>query len=272
MIIDCHVHLDDVMHMKVSPAKRLQRLLTAMKQNKVDHAFILADIPSPEELKHLCHDAYLSHEETLEMLKTHPNLHLVGRVPLPLCQNDAYLRTVRSHIAAKRIIGIKLYPGYEQFFAHDKHYSKVYDLCEEFDVPVMIHTGDVMEGGYLEYATPLHVDRLAAKRPELKIIMCHMGNPWQLDAAAVTFKNENVYADTAGLFYKKLNPHTKSFLRRKIEEFVHWNEKGEKLIFGSDWPITDVGDTIKLIDTLHFSKKEKHLIFCGNAKKLFGIG
>jgi hypothetical protein len=169
------------------------------------------------------------------------------------------------------MVGIKLYPGYEPFYPHDKRYRKVYDLCEQFDIPVMLHTGDVMTSGVLEYATPLHVDRLASSRPELKIIMCHMGNPWQLDAAAVTFKNENVYADTAGLFYKKLGEHAKLFLHRKIEEFVHWNEKAEKLVFGSDWPITSVKDTIALINSLHFSKKEKHKIFCGNAKKLFGL-
>ena len=265
MIIDSHTHLDDLMHQKKHPAARLRALLAAMKQSKVDRAMILADIPLEKKEK------MLSHEDILALIEPHKQLSLVGKVPLPVAQNAAYLKGVHALVAAEKMKGIKLYPGYEPFYPHDKRYNKVYDLCEQFDIPVMIHTGDVMEGGVLEFATPLHVDRLAAARPELKIIMCHMGNPWQLDAAAVTFKNENVYADTAGLFYQKLDKHTKYFLHRKIEEFVHWNEKGEKLVFGSDWPITSVKDTISLINSLHFSKKEKHQIFCGNAKKLFKI-
>ena len=98
-----------------------------------------------------------------------------------------------------------------------------------------------------------------------------MGNPWQLDTAAVTYKNKNVYADVAGLFYEHLDEKMLKFLKHKIEEFVQWNAKGEKLIFGTDWPITDVGDTIKLIDNHLFSKKEKELIFSENARKLFKL-
>jgi predicted TIM-barrel fold metal-dependent hydrolase len=213
----------------------------------------------------------LSHEDLLELIEPHPQLYLVGKVPLPAAQNAAYLRQLKRLIAAKNIIGIKLYPGYEPFYPNDKRYAKVYDLCEQFEIPVMLHTGDVMERGYLKYALPLHVDELATTRPALTIIICHMGNPWQLDTAAVTFKNENVYADTAGLFYRRIDPGIEAFLHEKIDDFIHWNAKGEKLIFGSDWPVTDVRDTRKLIDGLCFSKKERHLIFCGNAKKLFKI-
>ena len=265
MIIDSHTHLDNLLHSRSSAASRLKQLLATMKQCRVDRALVLADVPlKPRE-------QMLSNEQLLALIQPHKQLALVGKVPLKMAGNAAYLKSVRALIASKKMVGMKLYPGYEPFYPHDRRYNKVYDLCEQYSIPVMLHTGDVMESGVLEYATPLHVDRLAASRPELKIIMCHMGNPWQLDAAAVTFKNQNVYADTAGLFYQKLNKHAKFFLHRKIEEFVHWNEKGEKLVFGSDWPVTSVKDTISLINSLHFSKKEKHLIFCGNARKLFRL-
>ena len=72
------------------------------------------------------------------------------------------------------MIGIKLYPGYENFYPQDKRYNKVYDICEEFDIPVMIHTGDVMDKGRLKFAMPLHIDELANKRSELKIIMTEL--------------------------------------------------------------------------------------------------
>ena len=267
MIIDSHVHLDDVMHMKISGEKRVRRLLDAMAKNKVSHSLILADIPFPGEKAE-----YLTHEQTLKLIGDHPELHLVGKVPLKLAKSSTYLKKVGNYIKAGKMIGIKLYPGYEKFYPQDPVYSKVYDICEEFDVPVMIHSGDVMQEGNLKYARPLFVDELASKRPNLKIIICHMGSPWQLDTAAVTTKNKNVYTDTAGLFYNKLDKGMKLFLERKIEEFVHWNMHGEKLIFGSDWPITDVADTIKLINGIpHFSKRERELIFSKSAKKLFRI-
>ena len=266
MIIDAHLHLDDVMHTGFSKEKRLQLLLETMKKNKIDHAFVLADIPSDSKEK------MFSNEELLKFIEPYKELHLVGKIPLDACQNAAYLTQVRKQIDSGKIVGIKLYPGYERFYPYDPRYTNVYNICEEFDVPLMLHSGDVMEKGNLLYAQPLHIDELASRRPDLKIIICHMGNPWQLDTAAVTFKNENVYADMSGLFYKRLDSGMELFLKQKIEDFIHWNAKGSKLIFGSDWPICDVGDTIKLItNNPNLSKRDKEFIFHKNAKKLFRI-
>lgn len=267
MIIDIHTHIDDEWHTNLPTEKRLKNLLETMKKHGISHTFILADVGSTSREK------MLSNEEIIRIIKPYKQLHLVGKVPFAVCQDAAYLTKVRNHIKERDIIGIKLYPGYEPFYPHDPRYTNVYNICEDFDVPVMFHSGDVMEiRGNLKYARPLYIDELAASRPKLKIIICHMGNPWQLDTAAVTFKNENVYADMSGLFYKRIDSGMKLFLERKIEEFIHWNAHGEKLIFGSDWPITDVGDTIRLIkDNPNLSKKDKELIFYGNAKKLFKI-
>ncbi len=266
MIIDCHTHLDDVTQTGKSAEQRLKNLLTDMRRNKIDHSFILADVPEhPKE--HM-----LSHTAMLDLIEGHKNLHLVGKVPLPVAGNKKYLKQLREHVEMKKIIGIKLYPGYEPFFPYDKRYLKVYALCENYEIPLMLHSGDVMGKGHLKYARPIHVDDLATRYPGMKIVICHMGNPWQLDTAAVTFKNENVYTDTSGLFYKRIDHLMLKFLERKIEEFIHWNGKGEKLLFGTDWPITHVADMIKLVKSLDVSAKDKRLIFSGNAKKLFKIG
>src|SRR3989344_1860851 len=140
MIIDAHTHIDDSTQTKLSKEERLKLLLKSMKENKVDHAFVVADIPSePEEIT-------LTHEEILDLIQPYPQLHLVGKVPLNLSEDSLYLNQVRIDIMKKKIIGIKLYPGYEKFYPHDKRYNKVYNMCEELDVPVMFHSGDVMLG------------------------------------------------------------------------------------------------------------------------------
>src|SRR3990172_9841033 len=155
MIIDSHTHLDDVMLAGLSAEKRLQSLLQTMKRNKIEHALVLADIPVHKEEK------MLSNEEMLKLIGPHKQLHLVGKVPLPLCQNAAFLTKVRRLVKEKKVVGIKLYPGYETFYPHDKRYNNVYNICEEFDIPVMFHSGDVMYKGNLKYAQPLHIDEVA---------------------------------------------------------------------------------------------------------------
>ncbi len=50
------------------------------------------------------------------------------------------LTELREYLKEGSVRGLKLYPGYEPFYPHDKRLQVVYDLAEEFDVPVMIHS------------------------------------------------------------------------------------------------------------------------------------
>ena len=40
---------------------------------------------------------------------------------------------------------------------------------------------------------------------DVQFVMCHFGNPWLMDAAAVVEKNENVAADLSGLLEGKFD-------------------------------------------------------------------
>src|SRR5215218_1090532 len=60
------------------------------------------------------------------------------------------------------IRGMKLYCGYEHYYPYDKRYQRVYDLCVEFGMPVMIHTGDTFSStGKLRFSHPLNIDEVA---------------------------------------------------------------------------------------------------------------
>jgi predicted TIM-barrel fold metal-dependent hydrolase len=53
----------------------------------------------------------------------------------------------------------------------------------------MIHCGDTFAtNAKLKYAYPLNVDEVATDNPDLKIIICHLGNPWILDCQEVLYK------------------------------------------------------------------------------------
>lgn len=44
---------------------------------------------------------------------------------------------------------------------------------------------------------PPHVDDVAVDSPNLKAVICHVGNPWIRDCMEVVYRN--VYADISGL-------------------------------------------------------------------------
>ena len=53
--------------------------------------------------------------------------------------------------------------------------------------------------GRLKYSHPLTLDDAASAFPDVQFVMCHFGNPFLSEAAAVMEKNPNVAADLSGL-------------------------------------------------------------------------
>ncbi|HJS82057.1 MAG TPA: amidohydrolase family protein [Nitrososphaera sp.] len=80
-----------------------------------------------------------------------------------------------------QIKGLMLYCGYEHYYPFDNRYQKIYDLCVEYGVPAMFHTGDTFSARGNRYSRPLNIDEVAVYNPELTIMICHLGNPWILD-------------------------------------------------------------------------------------------
>ena len=90
----------------------------------------------------------------------------------------------------------------------------------------------------LDWAHPRHMDRVATAFPDLKIVMAHMGHPWQVDCIVVIRKHPNVYADVSALFYRPWSQY--NALRLATE----WGVM-HKLLFGSDYQVATAEETIE---------------------------
>jgi predicted TIM-barrel fold metal-dependent hydrolase len=103
------------------------------------------------------------------------------------------LFTMEERIQAGLVKRIKLYPGYENYAINDPSLETVRRIAAKHDVPVMIHTGDTYsKNAKVRQAHPLLVDDLAVDYPEVKFVICHLGNPWFQDTAEVLYKNDNL--------------------------------------------------------------------------------
>src|SRR5206468_12854113 len=77
----------------------------------------------------------------------------------------------------------------------------------------------------------------AIKFPEVKIVMAHLGHPYEGECVAVIRKHPNVYADISALHYRPFQLYHSLML---VQEYGVW----EKLLFGSDYPFTTVNASI----------------------------
>ena len=97
----------------------------------------------------------------------------------------------------------------------------------------------------MQWANPLLYDEVAREFPNLKLILAHIGLPWFADAMVMIRKHPNVYADVSGCI--ALRPYW------GYQALVACCENGvlHKLLFGSDFPVSTIGQTIDALRSVN---------------------
>jgi len=133
--------------------------------------------------------------------------------------------------------GIKLGPNYQVFDPLGPAALRVYELAERHGLPMLFHQGaSPVRDAPLRFAHPLLMDEVAIRFPELRIVMAHLGHPWQRETIVTIRKHPHVYADVSALFYRPWSFY--EGLRLAAE----WGAL-DKLLFGSDFPIATPTET-----------------------------
>ena len=268
MIIDSHTHIDMYTEEKIPVSERIPNLKKIMKDSGITKSIILTDME----------DGCLSMNEILFLIKDEKDILLAGTIKVTN-HTDNDIAKLRELIKNKKIIAIKLYPGYEDFYPIDERCSKVYDLCEEFNIPVIFHSGDILGlGKGIKYSKPEHIDELAVKRPNLKIIIAHLGNPYTNDTLVILNRHKNVYSDISGLVPRTFDSYWKEHFQKEIIKILKWCSDENKLLFGTDWPFWDESmyfnltkEYVKFVKSLDISEEDKEKIFYKNAEKVFNL-
>ncbi|MDQ3388617.1 MAG: amidohydrolase [Gemmatimonadota bacterium] len=264
MIIDCHTHLNA--YADGPPTTLLERyraLEVEMERYGVDYALVLSSYTATERRPSVA--------EILEVVGDDPRIGVVAGVSY-LNYRASDLADLRALLGTNRIRGLKLYPGYEPFYVHDPRMRVVYELAGEFGVPVMIHTGDTFDPkGKVKFAHPLEVDEVAVDFREVTFVICHLGNPWVTDAMEVIYKNDNVVGDISGLTLGHFEERFERFMLQQVNEVLTFAGDPKKLLYGTDWPICDMGSYIRFVRQLELSEKDTNLILWENTARIFRI-
>ena len=128
--------------------------------------------------------------------------------------------------------GVKVGPIYQGVHPLDDRYAPIYDYCQNYGLPLLTHMATTFSSGVpLDYARPAHMDEVACRYPGLRIVLAHLGHPWEGETLAVIRRQANVYADVSALYYRPWQFYNAMRLA------VEYGCCG-KLLFGSDFPAT----------------------------------
>jgi uncharacterized protein len=272
MIIDAHLHLserrDDSL-VRFAQAHglsyTLDELLREMKKHQVEHGLLL----SPP----LQDGSPLPNEAVLRLCRKS------GGALSPVVTVEPKAEDVEAAVEfadqnRKEVRAFKVRLGYVKAPADDPVFEGLYEYAESEDLPVLFHTGDTVNStGELSLSHPLTLDRLANDREELTMVLCHFGNPWFEDVAEITYKHPNVYTDLSGLttgggaYPEKYA----EWLAAKVSAAVYFAGGAEKIMFGTDYPITTYPDALDLVTKLEIDESDKEMILWRNAKRVFGL-
>jgi uncharacterized protein len=264
VIIDCHTHLNRYGEQgAASLQERYQQLKADMRRNGVGYSLVLTS--------YMVNDDRPSIDETLEVVGDDPQVGVVAGISYyHYTAHD--LAELRSLLRAGKIKALKLYPGYEAFYPHDPRMRVVYELAGEFQVPVMIHCGDTFDPkGKVKYAHPLQVDEVAVDFRDVTFVICHLGNPWVTDAMEVIYKNPNVVGDISGLTLGHFEERFEKYMLQQLLEAIAFAGDPASLLFGTDWPICDMGSYIRFVRNMQLTEAETELIFWRNSARVFRL-
>lgn len=134
--------------------------------------------------------------------------------------------------------GIKLLPMYAGFYPQDERLDPLWRYATEHHLPVLLHTGTTfVSGAPIDCTLPRHLDAVAIRFPDVKLILAHLGHPYEGETVAVIRKHPNLYADVSALFYRPWQFFHSLML---VHEYNVW----DKLLFGTDFPVTTVAETV----------------------------
>lgn len=266
-IIDAHLHFaSDAYFEEIARAagheNSEEHLLEQYKMRGLVHGIVMGNLPVEDTEP--VYPSFLSYcvgldSQVFDMEKLPEQLH-----------------NIEEHLKHPNCVGIKLYPGYASFYLYDDRLAPVYELAVRYHKPVAVHTGlTATDHALLKYSHPLVMDEAATKFRDVQFVMCHFGEPWFTDAAAVIEKNPNVVADLSGLLEGKI-PDFEAFLQKKhfyIERLKGWLEyldSYDRFMFGTDWPLANLGDYIdftkEIIPQEHWDK-----VFYENAVRIYHL-
>jgi predicted TIM-barrel fold metal-dependent hydrolase len=178
-----------------------------------------------------------------EYVAAHPDT-LIGFLSVDPTQ-DGWERELEEGHRGLGLRGIKLLPMYAGFSPDDERLDPLWRYATTHRLPVLLHTGTTFVAqAPLKFTLPRLLDPVATRWPEAKIILAHLGHPYEGECVATIRKHPNVYADVSALHYRPFQLYQSLML---VQEYGVW----DKVLFGTDYPFTNVNASIEGIRGLN---------------------
>lgn len=164
-----------------------------------------------------------------------------------------------EHLRELGLKGIKLHPDIQDFKIDDYRNLKIYELCEKYSLPILMHTGDYR----YDRSNPNRLYPILKIYEGLTVIGAHFGG-WSIweEASEKLSGIDNLYVDCSSSF---------NYITPEVAKKIINTYGTDRVMFATDYPMWEPKKELEFFMDLGFSEEENRQILGGNAKKLFGI-
>jgi len=184
--------------------------------------------------------------------------------------------------------GVKIYPP-TGFYPDDRKFDSYYEKCIELGLTLHTHTAPLAHPNTeIKYANPLYLDSVAARFPDLRILIVHMGSStWSYHVINLMVAHFNVYTEFSGhqITAAGMPEWWLTTLRAALDTPPFFGGPlVDRIMFGTDFPylagVMDDKSWVEWISNIPekakdygitFTKEEIAKILHENAKKFFGF-
>jgi uncharacterized protein len=164
-------------------------------------------------------------------------------------------------LRANRLRGAKVHPLFQGYGLDDPGLAETLDAMRG-EFVVIAHVGEGAAGS--ARCTPEMLRRVVRRFPGLDLVACHFGGFRLLDEVEETIIGLPVYVDTS--WPPSLATLDRALVRRMIQR-----HGVDRVIFGSDWPLSDPAADLAAIEALALGDAETDAILGDNMARLVDI-
>jgi len=208
----------------------------------------------------------LSNDDVATVVREYPD-RLIGFASVDPNNIYSAVRELEKSVVKLGLKGLKLLPPLQEFYMNDPKFDPLWRKALELEIPVWTHTGHqcAAVASKAKYGSPMLIDELASRYPDLKIIMGHCAAPWFWEGWSVAVRHENVYLDIS--VYSDLYDY---LLPIYYKAFSH-NNAEHKLLFATDYPLTSLEAGVEAVQRSSIDVGFKRQILGENAAKLLNV-
>ena len=167
--------------------------------------------------------------------------------------------------------GFKFQQIAQGFDPSDEGHEALFSTIEDLGVPVVFHGGSSTLGAgspggrglQIKYGDPMLIDDVAARHPDLQILIAHPAFPWEKEQLAICQQKGNVYMDLSGWLPRYVDDQVLRYAGSLL---------ADKVMFGTDYPMIEPETWLEsFVADTDFDEATQRKILYENAEAFLGL-